>query len=104
MIRKKLSNKIKVFKTIPNFRNEDEERDFWAKADTSKYFDWSKMRHVNFPNLKFSTETISLRVPASLLDDIKTEANKKDMPYQSLMKLYLDVAVKADQKNKFTFA
>ncbi len=94
----------KKFKTIPNFKNEDEERDFWAKVDTSEYFDWSKMRHVNFPNLKFSTETISLRVPLGLLDDIKIEANKKDVPYQSLMKIYLATAVKADQENRFTFA
>ena len=71
---------------------------FWDKADSSLYFDWSKGKHVKFPNLKFSTETISLRVPAGLLDNIKIEANKKDMPYQSLMKLYLDVAVKSRSK------
>ncbi|MEK7168775.1 MAG: BrnA antitoxin family protein [Patescibacteria group bacterium] len=96
--------KNKKLLPIPKFKNEDAERDFWDKADSSLYFDWSKGKHVKFPNLKFSTETISLRVPAGLLDNIKIEANKKDMPYQSLMKLYLDVAVKADQKNKFFFA
>lgn len=96
--------KKKKFKTIPNFKNEEEERDFWDKADSSLYFDWSKGKHVKFPNLKFSTETISLRVPAGLLDDIKIEANKKDVPYQSLMKIYLSTAVKADQENRLTFA
>lgn len=104
MIKKKVRNKTKVFKTIPKFKNEDEERDFWAKADTSEYFDWSKMRHVKFPNLKLSTETISLRVPAGLLDDIKIQANKKDVPYQSLIKVYLSSAVEADKRNKLTFA
>ena len=96
--------KNKKLLPIPKCKNEDAERAFWDKADSSLYFDWSKGKHVKFPNLKFSTETISLRVPAGLLDNIKIEANKKDMPYQSLMKLYLDVAVKADQKNKFFFA
>jgi predicted DNA binding CopG/RHH family protein len=96
--------KNKKLLPIPKFKNEDAERDFWDKADSSLYFDWSKGRHVKFPNLKFSTETISLRVPLGLLDDIKIEANKKDVPYQSLIKVYLNVAVKADQKNKLIFA
>lgn len=96
--------KINKLLPIPKFKNEDEERVFWAKADTSKYFDFSKFRRARFPNLKLSTETISLRIPDELLNDIKIEANKKDMPYQSLMKMYLDIAVKADKKNKFAFA
>lgn len=96
--------KNKKLLPIPKFKTEDEERDFWDKADTSLYFDWSKGRHVKFPNLKFSTKTISLRVPVHLLDDIKIVANKKDVPYQSLMKVYLDEAVKRDKRNKFTFA
>lgn len=83
----------KKFKTIPKFKNEDAERDFWAKADTSEYFDFSKMCHAKFPNLKLSTETISLRLPKGLLDDIKIAANKRDVPYQSLIKMYLDKAV-----------
>jgi len=97
-------NKKKVFKTIPKFKNEDEERIFWDKVDSSEYFDWSKGRHVNFINLKRSTQSISLRVPINILDEIKIEANKKDMPYQSLMKMYLSTALKADQKGKFVFA
>jgi predicted DNA binding CopG/RHH family protein len=83
----------KKFKTIPNFKSEDEERDFWDRVDSSDYFDFSKMRHVKFPNLKLSTETISLRLPASLLEDIKIQANKRDVPYQSLIKIYLNKSV-----------
>lgn len=79
----------KKLKPIPTFKNEDEERDFWATADTSEYFDWSKAEPVSFPNLKLSTETISLRLPEPLLTDIKVLANKKDVPYQSLMKIFL---------------
>jgi predicted DNA binding CopG/RHH family protein len=86
---------MKQFKTIPKFKNEDEERDFWAKADSSQYFDWSKAVRVKFPNLKLSTETISLRIPKALLDDIKIAANKRDVPYQSLIKIFLNQSVRA---------
>lgn len=89
--------KVKKFKTIPKFKNEDAERSFWATADTSEYFDFSKAKRVKFPNLKFSTETISLRLPLSMLEDIKIAANRRDVPYQSLIKVYLDQAVKRDQ-------
>lgn len=89
--------KINKLLAIPKFKNEDEERNFWAKADTSKYFDYSKFRRAKFPNLKLSTETISLRVPKGLLDDIKVEANRRDVPYQSLIKIYLDKSVRMDQ-------
>jgi len=77
------------FKKIPKFRNEDEERDFWATADSSEYFDWSKAERVSFPNLKPSTRSISLRLPWSLLDNLKEIANKMDVPYQSLIKIFL---------------
>lgn len=76
-------------KPIPKFKNEDEEREFWATADSSEYFDWSKAEGVVFPNLKPSTETISLRLPKYLLARIKEIANFKDVPYQSLMKIFL---------------
>ena len=79
----------KKFKSIPKFKNEDEERDFWAKADSSEYFDWDKAEEVIFPNLKPSTEYISLRLPLYLLWRIKELANKRDVPYQSLMKIFL---------------
>jgi hypothetical protein len=76
-------------KPIPKFKNEDEEREFWGTHDTTEYFDWSKASFVTFPNLKLSTETISLRLPAGLLADLKVLANRMDVPYQSLMKIYL---------------
>lgn len=87
---------MKKYKTIPKFKNEDEERNFWNKVDSSQYFDWSKGRRVKFPNLKLSTQTISLRLPKGLLDDVKLAANRRDVPYQSLIKVYLDQAVHAD--------
>ncbi len=80
---------MKKLKQIPEFKNEDEERDFWATADTSEYFDWSKAEEVIFPNLKPSTQSISLRLPQYLLASIKQLANKNDVPYQSLMKIFL---------------
>lgn len=86
---------MKQFKTIPKFKNEDEEREFWQKADSSKYFDWSKGVRAKFPNLKLSTETISLRLPKSLLDDIKIVANKRDVPYQSLIKMFLNQSLRS---------
>jgi len=90
--------KVKKLKPIPKFKNEDEERDFWATADTSEYFDFTKFKKAKFPNLKLSTETISLRVPKGLLDDIKIQANIRDVPYQSLIKIYLDKAVRENQR------
>ena len=76
-------------KAIPTFRSEDEEREFWATHDTVDYIDWSQARWVTFPNLNPSTETISLRLPAALLDDLKILANRRDVPYQSLLKVFL---------------
>jgi predicted DNA binding CopG/RHH family protein len=86
----------KKLKQIPTFNNEDEEREFWAVADTSAYFDWTKAKKVVFPNLKPTTESISLRLPSFLLARIKQLANKKDVPYQSLMKMFL--SEKVDQE------
>ncbi|CAN5139037.1 BrnA antitoxin family protein [soil metagenome] len=90
---------MKKLKPIPTFKNEDEERDFWATADTTEYFDWSKAERVVFPNLKFSTESISLRLPEFLLAHIKQLANKKDVPYQSLMKIFLAERVEQELKS-----
>ena len=85
-------------KAIPRFRSEDEEWEFWATADSTEYFDLASARRVAFPNLKPSTETISLRLPQGLLDDLKVLANQRDVPYQSLLKVYLAerVAVERD--------
>lgn len=87
----------KKIKKIPKFKTEDEEREFWAKADTTEYFDMSRaIRNPKFPNLKRSTETISLRLPEDMLDDIKILANKQDVPYQSLIKVYLKDRIKKE--------
>jgi len=88
----------KKLKSIPKFKNEDQERNFWATADSSEYFDWSKAEEVVFPNLKPSTESISLRLPGFLLDRIKQLANKRDVPYQSLMKIFLAERVEQELK------
>jgi predicted DNA binding CopG/RHH family protein len=76
-------------KAIPRFRTEDEERKFWARHDTADYFDWGKAVRATFPELKPSTATISLRLPASVLEELKSLANERDVPYQSLMKVFL---------------
>lgn len=76
-------------KTIPKFSGEAAERAFWEKNDSTQYLDWSKAQVTAFPNLKPSTKTISLRLPQHLLDAIKTAANARDVPYQSLIKVWL---------------
>lgn len=88
-----MSNKLKP---IPKFRNEAEERRFWETHDSTDYVDWSKAKRMRFPNLKPSTTSISLRLPVALLDRIKVAANKRDVPYQSLIKTWL--AEKTDEQ------
>jgi predicted DNA binding CopG/RHH family protein len=83
----------KKLKPIPRFANERKEREFWETHDTTEYLDWSKARRVRFPNLKLSTVAISLRLPVSLLEEIKIAANKRDVPYQSLIKMWLSEKV-----------
>jgi len=76
-------------KKIPKFKTEAEERDFWATADSSDYIDWSKARRVLLPNIKPSLRTISLRLPELMIEELKLLANKRDVPYQSLIKIFL---------------
>jgi predicted DNA binding CopG/RHH family protein len=76
-------------KTIPKFQNEAEERKFWESHDSTEYLDWSKAKKINLPNLKPSSTSISLRLPNGLLERIKIAANKRDVPYQSLIKTWL---------------
>jgi predicted DNA binding CopG/RHH family protein len=76
-------------KQIPSFKSEDSEREFWANHDSTDYVDWSKARRAVFPNLKPSTKTISLRLPESIIAALKVLANKRDVPYQSLLKVFL---------------
>ena len=76
-------------KTVPTFASERGEREYWETHDAGSRVDWSNARQVVFPNLKASTETISLRLPTALLSDLKVLANTRDVPYQSLLKVYL---------------
>jgi len=76
-------------KKTPDFKNEAQERAFWEENDSTEYVDWTQSQRTRLPNLKPSTKTISLRLPESLLERIKIEANKRDMPYQSLIKVWL---------------
>ena len=82
---------------VPKFKSESEERAFWETHDSSDYQDWSKASAVSLPNLKPSTKTISIRLPESLLESIKVEANRRDIPYQSLIKVWLAEDVKASR-------
>lgn len=90
----------RVVKKIPNFRSEDQEREFWAAADSTGYVDWSKARVVRFPNLRPSTTAISVRLPETLLSELKQLANERDVPYQSLLKLYLSDRVATERRRK----
>ena len=88
---------MKKLKLIPQFKNEDEEAEFWSTHDSTDYIDWSKaIVNPAFPNLKLSTKTITIRVSQSLLDSLKMLANKKDVPYQSLVKIFLDEKVREE--------
>ncbi|BBU69974.1 MAG: BrnA antitoxin family protein [Rhodocyclaceae bacterium] len=79
----------KPAKKIPSFKNEVEERKFWESHDSSEFLDWTQAKQVALPNLKPTTKTISLRLPQHLLDSIKAAANSRDVPYQSLIKVWL---------------
>ena len=85
-------------KMTPEFKSEAEERAFWETHDSTEYVDWKQANRAQFPNLKPSTKTISLRLPESLLDRIKIEANKRDMPYQSLIKVWLSDDVEESRR------
>ncbi len=76
-------------KKIPDFDTEDKEREFWSKADSTEYIDWSKAEKTLLPNLKPPTKKISLRLPETMIDELKILANKRDVPYQSLLKIFL---------------
>jgi len=90
---------MKKLKRIPIFASEDEERKFWATHDSTDYIDWSKaIKNPLFPNLKLSTKSVSIRLPESLIDALKFLANKKDVPYQSLLKIFLSERVERELK------
>ncbi len=78
-----------IKKEIPKFKNEEEEREFWATHDSADYIDWSKSDTITLPKLKPTLKTISLRLPETIIEEIKLLANKRDVPYQSLIKIFL---------------
>jgi predicted DNA binding CopG/RHH family protein len=80
---------LKTTKTIPTFKDENEEREFWENNDALDYFDASKVKMVHFPNLKKTTKSISIRLPVDMIDALKVKANSMDVPYQSLIKMIL---------------
>ena len=85
-------------KKIPHFKSEDEEREFWAQHSFTDYFDWTKAKRVVFSNLRPSVRSISLRLPESMLGELKVLANKRDVPYQSLMKIFLAERIRQEFK------
>jgi len=87
-------------KKIPPFKNEDQERRFWATHDSTDYVDWSQSKKLVLPGLRPTLRTISLRLPAALLEELKRLANKRDVPYQSLLKIFLAERVKAELTGK----
>jgi len=76
-------------KKVPKFKSEEAERAFWATTDSTEYIDWKKAKASVLPNLKPSVRTISLRLPESMIEELKLLANKRDIPYQSLLKMFL---------------
>ena len=83
---------------IPKFKSEDEEREFWTTRDSTEYVDWKKAKRVVLPELKPSLKTISLRLPKSMLEELKLLAHKRDVPYQSLLKVFLSEKIKEELK------
>lgn len=89
----------RVLKKIPAFKSEAAERKFWATADSTEYVDWAQARFVRFPKLRPSSTAISVRLPETLLTELKLLANEQDVPYQSLLKLYLADRVRAERRS-----
>lgn len=87
---------MKRLKKIPRFRNEEEERKFWATHDSTEYVEYSNAKKVVFQNLKPSVRIVSIRLPESLIAHLKLLANKRDIPYQSLMKIFLSERIKKE--------
>jgi len=85
-------------KKIPKFGSEDEEREFWAAHNSTEYVDWEKAKRVILPELKPSLKTISLRLPESMLEELKLLAHKRDVPYQSLLKIFLSERIREELK------
>jgi predicted DNA binding CopG/RHH family protein len=85
-------------KPIPEFQNEDEEREFWAEQDSSEILDWKQAQRAIFPNLKPTLKSISLRLPESMIDELRQLMNERDVPYQSLIKHFLRERIDQEYK------
>ena len=85
-------------KDVPSFKTEDEERDYWASHDSTEHVDWSSARRMLLPNLRPSLKTISVRLPQSMIDQLKVLANRRDVAYQSLMKVFLAERIEQEMR------
>ncbi len=90
-------------KKIPKFRNEDKEREFWSTHDSTEFVNWKDTKRVILPNLKPSVKTISLRLPKAMLEELKLLANERDVPYQSLVKIFLTERIKKELNAKVLY-
>jgi predicted DNA binding CopG/RHH family protein len=86
-------------KKIPDFKSHEAQRRFWAKHDSTEYIDWSRAKKAVFPNLKPSLKTISIRLPEMMVEDLKFLANKRDVPYQSLLKMFLSKQIQREMQS-----
>lgn len=100
MSERKKQPKKKPKKKIPRFRDEDQERDFWAEQDSTDYVDWDRAVSVILPKLKPSTTTISIRLPESMIEELKLLANQRDVPYQSLLKIFLAERLERERRRR----
>ena len=96
----KRKKKLAVKESMPEFRSEDEERAYWAENVVVDYFDWERSVQGSFPALKPSTKTISARLPQALLEELKALANERDVPYQSLLKIFLAERVARERRRR----
>ncbi len=95
----KPENMPKKLKNIPNFKSEDEERAFWANHDSTEYVNWDESESTIFPKLKPTTKSISLRLPVPMLNELRLLANQRDVPYQSLIKMFLKERIDRELRN-----
>lgn len=92
--------KAKNKRMIPEFASEDEERDFWSSQDSTDYVNWRKAERVKLPNLRPTTRTISIRLPEAMIERLKVLANKRDVPYQSLLKIYVAEKIEEELRTR----
>jgi predicted DNA binding CopG/RHH family protein len=88
----------KAMRKIPRFESEDQEREFWASHDSTEYINWQQAKPVRMSNLHPTTRTISIRLPESMIETLKVLANKRDVPYQSLLKMFVADRIEAEQR------